>query len=101
MTFKRITTLSLTLAFSCVDLALPQTETHWTHLRMEGVAAYGVGDYAAAAKALLACKQEAERAGAKVEELADIWTELAATYSAMGRYAEAEALDRRALKSRE
>ena len=101
MSFKRITTLSLVIACSCFGLAWSQTETRWTQLRRDGVAAYGVGNYRDAEKPLLGSKQEAERGGAKPEDLADIHTDLAATYQAMGRYADAEPLDRQALQVRQ
>lgn len=101
MSFKRITRLLLTLAFSCIELGFPQTAPRWKQLRQDGLTAYGLGHYRQAEIALLASKQEAKGGGAEPQELADLWTELAATYSALARYAEAEALDRQALKVRE
>ena len=70
MSFKRVSALLLATILSCVRSALPQVEARWTKLRIDGVAAYGRGDYEQAEKALLASKQEAEAGGAKAEELA-------------------------------
>jgi tetratricopeptide (TPR) repeat protein len=96
------TTLVLLLFALCFGLpALPENQPRWAELYQEGVGAYACGDYRLAERELQAAQREAESAGDDSEKLANIWSDLGATYQAIGSCNEAESLDRLAVQVRE
>ncbi len=96
-------TFRLLLRIICFSagLALARNQPRWEQLHLDGAVAFTRGYYRESDKDLLASQQEAESAGAKLEELASIWGELGATWQAIGRYADAETLDCQTLEVRE
>ena len=75
----------------------PQTDD-WRSRMQEGAAAETAGDYARAASSYRAATEVAERIDRRDRRRAVAWNAMATMYDALGRFAEAEAAYRRALK---
>ncbi len=89
--------LAAAIAILTSVAGFPQTDD-WRSRMQEGAAAETVGDYAVAASSYRVATEVADRFDRHDRRRAVAWNAMATMYDALGRFAEAEAAYRRALK---